>query len=127
MREIKTHQGVPGINNTITIKAGEAGAGGAPHHYVVHPNNSEINRHPWTQLQFPQEGFKDIAVTNEVLLAVLIDRLEGFQTGPNPSRYNAIALRACEIAMLSLKERDKDAREKALREAESKSLEDDGR
>lgn len=121
---ITSHQGVPGINDKIQIQSGEAGVGGAPHHYVLIPENE---KQPWTRLQFPAEGFKEVNVTNEVLLAVLMDRLAGFQCGSQPSNWNRIALDACVIAMTALQERDAAAREKALREAESKSLEDDGR
>lgn len=127
MREITTHRGVPGINDNIQILAGDRTAGGAPWQYLIGPlYMTQDGRGISAQLLFPAGASEFNEVTNETLLAVLIDRLTGFQTGPNPSRYNAIALRACEIAMLSLKERDKDAREKALREAESQ-VEDDGR
>lgn len=38
-------------------------------------------------------------ITNEALLAVVIDRLQGFQTGPHCCRENAIALTKLQEAM----------------------------
>lgn len=44
-------------------------------------------------------------ITHEVLLAVLIDRLQGFQGGPYACRENAIALTKLEEALLWLNKR----------------------
>ena len=44
-------------------------------------------------------------VTNEALLAIVIDRLRGFQSGPHPSSFNDCALRRCEQALDALQER----------------------
>jgi hypothetical protein len=47
-------------------------------------------------------------ITHEALLAVLIDRLEGFQAGPYANDYNAVALAGCRGVLRALHERTKD-------------------
>jgi len=44
-------------------------------------------------------------ITHEVLLAVLIDRLNGFQSGPFAHEHNAAALTHLEAAMAELNQR----------------------
>jgi len=44
-------------------------------------------------------------VTQEALLAIVIDRLESFQAGPFPSDQNAVALDHVKAALWHLKER----------------------
>ena len=44
-------------------------------------------------------------ITHEALLAILIDRLEGFQKGPYAHGYNADALTSLRSAQASLKQR----------------------
>ena len=46
-------------------------------------------------------------ITQEVLLAIVIDRLRSFQAGPFPCDENAEALGYCEMALDFLKERTK--------------------
>jgi hypothetical protein len=47
-------------------------------------------------------------ITNEALLAIVIDRLEGAQEGPYKSRYNALAITKIEEAVLWLSRRTLD-------------------
>jgi hypothetical protein len=47
-------------------------------------------------------------ITQEALLAVVIDRLRGFQSGPYACRENAIALTHCEDALMWLQKRTRD-------------------
>jgi hypothetical protein len=47
-------------------------------------------------------------VTQEALLAIVIDRLRSFQDGPFRCRENAIALTHCEDALLWLQKRTRD-------------------
>jgi hypothetical protein len=54
-------------------------------------------------------------LTNEALLAVMIDRLRGFQSGPFAGRENTIALTKLEEALLWL--------EKRTREREARGVE----
>jgi len=46
--------------------------------------------------------------TNEACLAVVIDRLRAFQTGPFACRENALALTKCEEALMWLERRTAD-------------------
>src|SRR3990167_1123701 len=48
--------------------------------------------------------------TNEAVLAVVIDRLRGFQAGAFGCRENALALTKCEEALLWLEKRTADRR-----------------
>jgi hypothetical protein len=86
---ITHHQAVPSaLNDNISIVGFDVGAGGANTSYTVH-----AGEHP-TNLTFhtgnPADGVKGIS--NEALLAVLIDRLEGFQSGRFASRQNETIL-----------------------------------
>lgn len=47
-------------------------------------------------------------ITHEVLLAVVIDRLQGFQSGPYKNRENAVALTKLEEALMWLHKRTRD-------------------
>lgn len=51
-------------------------------------------------------------ITHEVLLAILIDRLQGFQSGPYKNRENAVAITKLEEALMWLHKRtlDREAR-----------------
>ena len=98
----------------------EPGQGGASHHYEL-----RVQQGPERGIMAQTIRFQDGAIskpedvngiTNEALLAVLIDRLRGFQgllemkTGKQgfPSRENAIALTKLEEALLWLQKRTRD-------------------
>jgi len=68
-----------------------------------------------TELSFQTGPVKEAGVngiSNEALLAVLIDRLQCFQRGPQRCRENSIALTKLEEAMhwLAARSRDREAR-----------------
>jgi len=101
-RIIRDHQ-VNECNEAITISADEPDAkyGNASHCYVL----SITRRFPDTEqgepssetwgIQFQRGPIKEVGVnglTNEALLAVLIDRMRGFQSGPFSCQENAIVL-----------------------------------
>ena len=102
MRELTDHKVNP-VNDVISITVtDEPGAGGANHRYelagydgapVINFQNGPIN----------EAGIN--GVTQEVLLAIVADRLRSFQAGPYSSRYNALALTKVEEAMLWLHKR----------------------
>lgn len=54
-------------------------------------------------------------ITIESLLAVCIDRLECFQSGPLPCQHNQKALESLEVALESLKQRTKDRIERGVK------------
>jgi len=101
------------VNDRIVIEVIDApGAGGASHQYLA----------AWPFMEGPgiagsvairfQNG--PIAengvngVTQEALLAIVIDRLRSFQAGPYSCRENALALTKCEEALMWLQKRTRD-------------------
>lgn len=104
-REITTHR-VGGLNEFVQVRAiDQPGNGGACHRYkidvpLLHPVESHIRENServlaHTDIHF-QEGpigeFGANGISNESLLAVVIDRLEGFQSGPFACTDNGAAL-----------------------------------
>ena len=47
-------------------------------------------------------------LTQEVLLAIVIDRLQGFQSGDFSCRENALAITKCQEALMWLQQRTRD-------------------
>jgi hypothetical protein len=96
----------------------EPGAGGANHQYRI--SGHDLKKHPaysnvsdediptWETLCFQQGPIKEAGVngvTQEVLLAIVIDRLRAFQASQFSCRENAIALTKCEEALMWLQRR----------------------
>lgn len=116
MRAITTHK-VEGAADGLEILVEETlGPGGAPHLYQVFNGSKMIE-----QIDFQKGGIKEAGVngmTHEVLLAIVIDRLEMFQKGPFPCSENARALVHCGLALGELKKRTED---RVKREVEGQS------
>jgi hypothetical protein len=103
MREITEHQ-TNDCNRAIRVYADEPDPkyGNASHEYraeIDANGNAEViyNR----AIAFQRGPVKEVGVnglTNEVLLAILIDRMRGFQSGPFACRENALALTKLEEA-----------------------------
>jgi hypothetical protein len=109
MRSVTTHK-IDGLNEALDVTAiDQPGEGGACHIYTIDgPRNNEDQAEPQT-IVF-QQGPVDSeigpnGVSNEALLAILIDRMEGFQRGPFACRENAIALTHLQDAMHWLQHR----------------------
>src|SRR4051812_37344635 len=106
MRTITDHIANP-VNDRVTITAmDEPGAGGAHHYYAVDVDGSENG----LDIHFQNGPIAEAGingVTQEVLLAVVIDRLRSFQAGPFACTENAIALQHSERALDALKSRTK--------------------
>ena len=114
MRNITDHIVNP-VNDTISIAVvDEPGAGGANHHYVVsgfnkdHPSGAGPLGGGKVHITFqngtiPEAGVN--GVTQEVLLAIVADRLRSFQSGPFACRENALALTKIEEAQHWLQQR----------------------
>jgi hypothetical protein len=84
------------------------GPGGASHHYRIDvyktidgdPNHTEGRG--VAEFQFQNGAVKEAGpngITDEALLGILIDRLQGFQSGKYSCRENALALTKMEEAM----------------------------
>jgi hypothetical protein len=107
MREITTHK-VNGLNESLQVVAvDEPGQGNACHVYSI--GTDELG----TLAEF---GFQDgpinevgvNGISNEALLAIVRDRLEGFQSGPYSCESNQLALDGVIGAMESLHTRTKE-------------------
>jgi len=119
MRELNEHQINP-ANDKLTISVlDEPGAGGANHHYFVggfHTlTNPSVNQ-PGSALRdetganiiFQNGPIAEAGVnglTQEVLLAIVADRLRSFQKGPFSCKANACALTHIEEAQHWLQQR----------------------
>ena len=114
-------------HETVVVCLDEPGAGGACHEYRVRSVGfGKDGRTPPDELarvSFQNGPIKEKFVNgcqNEDLLAIVIDRLSGFQNGDFPCRENSVALTHCIEALTWLNNRTK-ARKK--RGVEGKSEE----
>ena len=112
MREITTHK-VNGLNEALTINViDDPGQGNACHVYDIlgcNPNNVTI--------RFQNGPIKEAGVngiSKEALLAIVRDRLEGFQSGPYACKTNAHALVCVIGAMTALHSRTKERTERGV-------------
>ncbi len=88
-----------------TDESGEAGKGFDGHEYIVVSNMEDKT---FTKISFQKGPVKETGVNgchNEDLIAVVIDRLQGFQGGESKCRENAIAITKLEEALLWLSHR----------------------
>lgn len=121
MREITSHK-VNLVNDRLSITVtDEPGAGGANHRYQISGADFDANPSFDGELDLVdsnpavvlfQNGPINEAglngITQEVLLAIIIDRLESFQKGQYACRENAVALTHLETAKLWLFKRTLD-------------------
>lgn len=114
-RAITSHIVNP-VNDRISITVtDEPGAGGANHRYAVEwPNSPPKEGDGMTtatsciNINFQNGPIAENGInglTQEVLLAICIDRLECFQKGPYACRENAIALTKMQEAQMWLQSR----------------------
>lgn len=95
MREITTHQVNPANGLLRIIAMDEPGHGGANHQYEIHIVDPIGRSTAFFPIAFQDGPIKDAGVnglTHEALIAILIDRLEGFQRGPYNCEENLQAL-----------------------------------
>jgi hypothetical protein len=111
VREITTHR--IHVDETVRIFiADDPGSGGAHHHYqlsIQRPGQGqEIQSTQSIRFQHgPITGILN-GVTNESLLAVVLDRLECFQKGEFSCTENKDAIKLLKAAMKALHSRTKD-------------------
>lgn len=121
-RELTAHR-VNGANDQLQVTVeDEPGAGGANHRYEVTGFDTENNASAENRQGFKSSFSRQVilfqngpikecgvnGITQEVLLAILIDRLEGFQRGPYACHDNQMALDALQTARLFLHKRTMD-------------------
>jgi len=126
LRTVTDHVCNP-ANDRITITVTDPpGAGGANHRYLIKGFDPRLNPgffeddpyHTFGQTilfqngPIPQAGVNGF--TQEVLLAIVIDRLRCFQTGPYACVENDTALNLCETALEALKHRTRKRMERGV-------------
>lgn len=151
LREIRTHE-LSALNNAIDVRAiDEPGPGGANHRYAIQllplkaangtePEDAEIPPSKILVIEFQNGPIKSAAdmngFTNEALLAILIDRMRGFQgmnradgqtsteinrmPAPFACRENALALTHLEDAMHWLQARTSERLQRGVEGTPSK-------
>lgn len=107
MRTLDDHHDGHELNESLTIYTDEPDASGAAHAYTVNIGEQRV-----AHVQF-QKGPRNVegstpGATEAVLLAILIDRLRGFQSGPYGCRENAIQLTHLEEALMWTEKRADD-------------------
>ena len=98
MRNLTDHKVNP-ANDTISVTVmDEPGSGGASHSYWVKHSNFETVKIEFQNGPINENGNGVNGITNEVLLAIVADRLFSFQTGPYSCKANAVAVSHIEEA-----------------------------
>ena len=118
MRKLEGHRVAGAFNDNIVIYVvDEPGSGGASHCYdVVLPDGNS------TRIEFQNGPIKEAGInglTQEVLLAIVIDRLASFQRGPFACEANQTALGFAEETLAVLHDR---TRERMGRGVEGKTI-----
>ena len=113
MRELTSHR-VAGLNEALRIVVlDEPGPGNACHKYEIawgDPPEDMSESNP-TYIHFQEGPISEAGVnggSNEALLAIVEDRLLGFQSGEYACRENAISLTKIQEAMMWLQKRTRD-------------------
>jgi hypothetical protein len=118
-RELTSHR-VGGLNECVNVFVmDEPGSGGACHHYRVEPivaadyergtEGGAINPFDVKFQNGPISNYRDVnGCSNESLLAIVEDRLKGFQSGPYACRENALALTHIQDALHWLQHRTRE-------------------
>jgi hypothetical protein len=88
----------------------ERGAGNANHEYIIvtDPKGCEQNHRPLTEINFQNGPIKENGINgihNEDLIAIVIDRLDGFQSGEYACQDNADAATCLSNALAYLRKR----------------------
>lgn len=122
MRLLTSHR-VNGLNEALKIEVrDEPGPGNACRKYhittVEYPPPPEVDLHKCQamlgavcDIRFQKGPIQEVGVngiSNEALLAVVEDRLLGFQSGEYACRENAVALTKIQEAMMWLQKRTRD-------------------
>lgn len=122
MRTVEYHKINP-TNDVITITVEDKpGSGGANHRYSLTGFDTAGNPSKEDEKGYAASFSRQVilfqngpigevgvnGITQEVLLAIVIDRLRSFQAGPFSSRENALALTKCEEALHWLQQRTLD-------------------
>lgn len=99
---------------TEVFSDGYIGPGDAHHHYEVRrkEGTTVMMRFNFQDGPIKESGINGIV--DENLIAIVIDRLQGFQSGKYACRENAIALTKLQEALMWLKERTRKRQERGV-------------
>jgi len=95
----------------------EPGQGGACHHYEIMSVDPSERTAPFCRINFQEGPTKEYGVNgiyNEDLIAVVIDRLRGFQSGDYSCQQNALAITKLEEALHWLNDRTQERMERGV-------------
>lgn len=107
-RKITSHR-VNGLNEELEVSAlDDPGNGGACHEYEIIVGGAAGAVFPIVFQNGPILEVGINGISNEALLAIVEDRLLGFQSGQFACRENAIALTKLQEAMMWLHKRTRD-------------------
>ncbi len=103
----------------------EPGAGGANHNYEIMDSRRAGSERPKALgiINFQNGPILEAGVNgvmNEDLIAIVIDRMQGFQSGQYACRENAIALTKLEESLMWLRKRTQDREDRGVEGTSSK-------
>lgn len=118
MRKITSHK-INTLNECIVIEADEPSHGNASHNYRICGYQGPLDHHPipTIDIRFQNGPVAEVGtngITNEALLAIVADRLEGFQSGPYKCPENEDALHYVRAALENLQLRTKKRTERGV-------------
>lgn len=110
MRKLTSHK-VNGLNEAIDVEVmDEPGTGGANHRYQLVLEHNRLSRIS-TEIVFQNGAIGEVGfngISNEALLAIVEDRLKGFQSGKFSCCENALALTHIQDALHCLHHRTRE-------------------
>lgn len=122
-RELTSHK-VNGLNESLRIEVlDEPGQGNACHEYAITFDDDSVGykRSPYSGrnclISFQNGPIQEAGIngiSNEALLAIVEDRLSGFQSGQYACRENAVALTKVQEAMMWLLKRTRDRMQRGV-------------
>lgn len=115
MNKVTLHK-TDNCNKKLDIEAlDDLGKGGAYNHYAVYATVAD-HATKLCDIRFQNGPPEEVinGVTIEVLLAIVVDRLRGFQTGKFPCRQNSIAITKIEESLLWLADRSRERTERGV-------------
>ena len=119
MRELTSHK-VNGLNECIQVQViDEQGSGNACHEYRICGVQGPLDHHPipTIDIRFQNGPLAEVGangVSQEALLAVVEDRLKGFQSGRFACRENELALTHIQQAMHWLHHRTRERMQRGV-------------
>lgn len=106
MRSLTSHK-VNGLNEALDIFVrDEPGSGNACHEYAIETPQKQMAYIKFQNGPIAESGVNGISA--EALLAIVEDRLLGFQSGQFACRENAVALTKLQECMMWLQKRTRD-------------------